>query len=230
MPPDPGPMFQMRRRVAIRLALNGWPIGLTGHPGRRALPTCPPRLKRSNRLLSNIRGRSFAFSPRLSREFCVERPPPEIGRRSATPRGGSSATPSGERGMPGADAPAAARGVVGSTRVSHHGHAGSPGIPRAMVLTVSFALSRVTGLDCHPRRRKLLFADLMPASGHQDHATSPSAGSIARQARRSRPPHPAPAFVTLRNAPPRGAGPNRYIADLGSGSRKKFGKSEIDRL
>jgi hypothetical protein len=28
-----------------------------------------------------------------------------------------------------------------------------PGIPRAMVLTVSFALSPVTGLVCHRRRR-----------------------------------------------------------------------------
>src|SRR6202021_4246788 len=37
-------------------------------------------------------------------------------------------------------ASAAACAVVESTRVSHHGHAGSPGIPRAMVLTVSFVL------------------------------------------------------------------------------------------
>jgi hypothetical protein len=29
----------------------------------------------------------------------------------------------------------------------------TPGIPRAMVLTVSFALSSVTGLSCHRRRR-----------------------------------------------------------------------------
>ena len=32
---------------------------------------------------------------------------------------------------------------------SHHGHTGSPGIPYAMVLTVSFVLSPVTGLVCH---------------------------------------------------------------------------------
>jgi hypothetical protein len=31
----------------------------------------------------------------------------------------------------------------------------SPGIPRAMVLTVSFVISSVTGLFCHRRRRKL---------------------------------------------------------------------------
>jgi hypothetical protein len=34
---------------------------------------------------------------------------------------------------------------------SHHGHTGSPGIPCAMVLTVSFVLSPVTGLVCHRR-------------------------------------------------------------------------------
>jgi hypothetical protein len=33
---------------------------------------------------------------------------------------------------------------------------GSPGIPRAMVLTVSFVLSPVTGLVCHRRQRSCL--------------------------------------------------------------------------
>src|SRR5580700_10956666 len=48
-------------------------------------------------------------------------------------------------------APAALRAKVESTQASHHGHAGSPGIPRAMVLTAYFALSPVTGLSCHRR-------------------------------------------------------------------------------
>jgi hypothetical protein len=34
---------------------------------------------------------------------------------------------------------------------SHHGHTGTPGIPYAMVLTVSFGLSSVIGLFCHRR-------------------------------------------------------------------------------
>jgi len=55
----------------------------------------------------------------------------------------------------------------------------SPGIPYAMVLTVSFALSRVTGLVCHPRRRSRLHRLLTPASGRQDHTTSPSAGTTS---------------------------------------------------
>ena len=49
-----------------------------------------------------------------------------------------------------------------------------PGIPRAMVLTVSFVLFPVTGLVCH-RRLADRSANLMPASGHQNHTTSPSA-------------------------------------------------------
>jgi hypothetical protein len=70
------------------------------------------------------------------------------------------------------DAPAALRAKVESTQASHHGHAGSPGIPRAMVLTVSFALSPVTGLCCH-RHQRNLFRQLdasVGASGPHDFA------------------------------------------------------------
>jgi hypothetical protein len=55
--------------------------------------------------------------------------------------------------MPGARCARSRAWCVVSTRVSHHGHAGIPGIPRAMVLTVSFVLSSVTGLVCHRHRR-----------------------------------------------------------------------------
>ena len=48
-------------------------------------------------------------------------------------------------------APAASRAVESSTRVSHHRSTERTGIPCAMVLTAYFALSRVTGLFCHPR-------------------------------------------------------------------------------
>src|SRR3954454_17662840 len=44
-----------------------------------------------------------------------------------------------------------------------------------MVLTACFVLSPVTGLFCHRRLRKLSFANFTPASGRQDHTTSPSA-------------------------------------------------------
>ena len=49
----------------------------------------------------------------------------------------------------------------------------SPGIPRAMVLTVSFVLSPVTGLFATVASG-VASADLTPASGRQDHTTSPS--------------------------------------------------------
>ena len=74
---------------------------------------------------------------------------------------------------------------------SHHRFAGTPGLPCAMVLTASFALSLVTGLSCHHRLRTIS-ANLTPASRRQDHTTSPSANMRPRQKRRSRPPHPVP--------------------------------------
>src|SRR3984957_18348683 len=71
-----------------------------------------------------------------------------------------------------------------------------------MVLTVSFALSRVTGLCCHPRPQEaLLLENLTPASGRQDHTTSPSADKRSRQQRRLRPSHPRPTFVTIAKRP-----------------------------
>ncbi len=47
------------------------------------------------------------------------------------------------------DAPVAACAVVVSTRVSHHRHTGTSGIPCAMVLRLMSALSSVSGLDSH---------------------------------------------------------------------------------
>jgi hypothetical protein len=89
-------------------------------------------------------------------------------------------------------APAASCAKVESTRVRNHGHTGTPGIPYAMVLTGSFALSPAIGHFCHRRLRTLPSANLTPASRRQDHTTSPSASPRSRQKRASRPPHPAP--------------------------------------
>ena len=76
------------------------------------------------------------------------------------------------------------------------GSAGSPGIPCAMVLTAYFVLSPVTGLSCHRRLRDIASANLTPASGRQDHTTSPSASAPLVSAP-SRPSHPAATFVTI---------------------------------
>ncbi len=58
----------------------------------------------------------------------------------------------GERRMP--VAPAASRALgIGRTHTSKRVHRNHPTFPHAMVLTVSFALSPVTGLVCHRRLR-----------------------------------------------------------------------------
>src|SRR3977135_4321779 len=53
---------------------------------------------------------------------------------------------------------------------SHHGHTGSPGIPRAMVLTVFFWLSPVPGLVCHRHQRFRKLDASVGASGPHDFA------------------------------------------------------------
>src|SRR5438477_4600096 len=79
------------------------------------------------------------------------------------------------QGMPGARC---TRSLACKNKIAHEvvttGSPEQPGIPRAMVLTVSFVLFPVTGLVCH-RRLADRSANLMPASGHQNHTTSPSA-------------------------------------------------------
>jgi hypothetical protein len=57
----------------------------------------------------------------------------------------------GERRVPAA--PTASRAKVESTRVWTADTPVHPAFPHAMVLTVSFVISPVTGLDCHRRRR-----------------------------------------------------------------------------
>ena len=54
---------------------------------------------------------------------------------------------------------------------------------------------------CWPPSPALLLADLTPASGCQDHTTSHVRFRHRRLQHHPRPPHPAPRFVTLRNAP-----------------------------
>ena len=67
----------------------------------------------------------------------------------------------------------------------------TPGIPYTVVLTAYIALSPVTGLFCHRRRRSCLrqLDASVGASGPHDFAVRSSA---ARLASPPRPPHPAP--------------------------------------
>jgi len=57
-------------------------------------------------------------------------------------------------------------------------------------------LSPVTGLSCH-RHQRIISANLTPASGRQDHTTSPSVPAPLVSAPPPRPPHPAPTSVTI---------------------------------
>ena len=104
------------------------------------------------------------------------------------------------------DAPAN-RVCKNSGRYAHalvRSHRKSSGIPRAMVLRLT---------SCSPRRpaflppsspRSLLPRNLMPASGHQDHTTSPSASGAIRQRRIS--VHHIPSRVRDDREPPLGVG------------------------
>jgi hypothetical protein len=131
------------------------------------------------------------------------------------------------QGMPGARSTRSLAWCVENTRVSHHGHTGSPGIPRAMVLTGSFALSPVTGLVCHRRRRSLLrrLDASVGASGPHDFAvhlkrrssTAPSASTASR-----------PASVTIASRPSVGRDGEGYRFDLGQARNGKFVQTGLD--
>src|SRR5450631_1904047 len=125
----------------------------------------------------------------------------------------------GERRMPNAPATSCAIVVAKRTRVTTSTPE-SPDVPARNGFTAYFVLSPVTGLFCHrrlrtdvfsaPGRAELTSANLTPASGCQDHTTSPYVTSslvrvpdIAHKsfdppcnpvARKTlpRPPHPTP--------------------------------------
>jgi hypothetical protein len=114
-----------------------------------------------------------------------------------------------------------------------------------MVLTASFVLL-VTGLFCHrhlrikvlskPGRADLTSANLTPASGRQDHTTSPYAAAsfvrtLVARLTLPRPPHPAPYVRDDREAPllwERDDGSCRD--DLGRLKTKIFLQAGLDRL
>jgi hypothetical protein len=119
-----------------------------------------------------VSSHSLAVSRRHASELCLNFVPPENrGRRESRV----------------SDAPAASCAKVESTRVVTTGSPVQHGFPCAMVLTAYFVLSPVTGLFCHRRFAKPGVSrlgragtspqDLTPASGRQDHTTSPSASA-----------------------------------------------------
>src|SRR2546423_8918176 len=103
----------------------------------------------------------------------------------------------------------------------------TPGIPRAMVLTVSFVLFPVTGLVCHRRQRKY-FRRLdasVGASEPHDFAVrltccsskAPSASTASR-----------PAFVTIASRPSLGRDGAGYSFDLGHSGTEIFLQTGLD--
>ena len=95
------------------------------------------------------------------------------------------------QGMPGGRC---ARGLVcngcGRAHTSIQVTPESPGIPHAMVYGLFRALSGARAL--WPPSPALLHANLTPASGCQDHTTSPSASGALVLKHHQRPPHPVP--------------------------------------
>jgi hypothetical protein len=115
-------------------------------------------------------------------------------------------------------APAALRAKVESTQASHHGHTGNTrhslrsgfnGFFRALPGDRAF----LPPSSAEPP------ANLTPASGCQNHTTSPYACSLVRLATLPRPPHPAPNVRDDREAPLfRVRDSAECVADLGSRS------------
>jgi hypothetical protein len=129
-------------------------------------PTPPRRALRARREGSNgVRIHTFkqqkisrgAVSARVVREHWRHE------RQRAQGRPGARCT----RGL-------ACKFVITKTHTSIQVQRKHSGLPCAVVLTVSFALSLVTELVCHHHQR-FVSANLTPASGCQDHTTSPSA-------------------------------------------------------
>ena len=102
--------------------------------------------------------------------------------------------------MPGARCARSRVWCVESTRVSHHGHTGNTRHSPRNGFTAYIALSRVTGLSCHPRRRSCLHQldASVGASGPHDFAVRVS---VARLASLPRPPHSVPNVRDDRETP-----------------------------
>jgi hypothetical protein len=103
----------------------------------------------------------------------------------------------------------------------------SPGIPRAMVLTVSFALSPVIGLCCHrhPADTSARLDAGVEASGPHDFA-------VRKQAPSSEAPPAStasrPASVTIAKRPSVGRDGGEYGSDLGRRRSGKFFQMGLD--
>jgi hypothetical protein len=165
-------------------------------------------MTRIDSFFKQLRGHTPAFSRREVPELCRNIRPEKQGRRECRTLGAS----------------AAACAVVECTRVSHHGHTGNARhSPRNGFNGFLRALPGDRAFLPPSPLRSLLPKGLMPASGHQNHATSPSARGalVFGAARVHRIPHPT--FVTIAKRPSdRGGTVESIMLILANGEAKYF--------
>jgi hypothetical protein len=131
--------------------------------------------------------------------------------------------------MPGARCARSRAWCVVNTRVSHHGFTGiTRHSPRSGFNGFLRALPGDRAL-LPPSSAEMASANLMPASGHQDHTTSPSALALSSEA----PPASTasrPAFVTFAKHPSVGQDGGSSKVDLGKARSGIFLRAGLDRL
>jgi hypothetical protein len=131
--------------------------------------------------------------------------------------------------MPGAQCTRSRACSVESTRVSHHGRTGkSPGIPARDGFN-GFLRALPSDRACLPLSSADTSANLTPASGRQDHTTSPSADSAFRLARCRVHRIPCPTSVTIAIRPSCGTGWREFYIRFDFGKTEIFLRARLDR-
>src|SRR5665213_1397237 len=168
-------------------------------PVRRSPPSGEGGLRRTGGLLAMTARRTTAFSPRpFARVWRLR----------------SALSEKMARGIPGAQRTRSlACSKKTSIRVSHHEYTGTTRHSPRDGFNGYSALAPVRRAFWPPSPA-LLNANLTPASGCQDHTSSPSASGAARLEAPSASTASCPALVTLANAPPMGQDGCKYSADL----------------
>jgi hypothetical protein len=147
-------------------------------------------------------------------EVCISIVPPRIGRREDRMLVAPAASCAGRR-----------KHTSSKPQVQPE----RPGLPCAMVYGLWCALPGVPGLIASVACR-LLSADLIPASGDQDHALLPSAASIIRRDDPAASIASRLAFVTTRNAPLAEAGWRHKNIYFGKTEGQYFSRTGLTRI
>jgi hypothetical protein len=158
-------------------------------------PSCRP-ISIPDLIFKQRIGHGTAMPRRKAPELCIKIRAIRT-EGAALPQEGSGATlKKGRRECRALDAPAALRAKMESTQASHHGHTGVTRHSPRNGFTVSFVLSPVIGFLVTVASG-VVSANLTPASGRQDHTTSPSASRAVRQKRIRVHRIPPPTSVTI---------------------------------